>query len=63
KDSVGLVSDRTILAHHPFVDDVDKELEQMKEQKQEEVPAYPPGVFPQHDNGQPQEPVNSNEKS
>ncbi|HCM24308.1 MAG TPA: phage portal protein, partial [Ruminococcaceae bacterium] len=46
KDSVGLVSDRTILAHHPFVDDVDKELEQMKEQKQEEVPAYPPGVFP-----------------
>lgn len=63
KDSVGLVSDRTILAHHPFVDDVDKELEQMKEQKQEEVPAYPPGVFPQHDSGQPQEPVNSNEKS
>lgn len=49
KDSVGIVSDRTILAHHPFVDDVDKELEQLKEQKQEDMQLYGGGTFPQHD--------------
>ncbi|WP_413778123.1 phage portal protein [Caproicibacterium sp. XB1] len=56
KDSVGIVSDRTILAHHPFVDDVDKELEHLKEQKQEDMQLYGGGTFPQHDGsgGQPQ---------
>ena len=49
KDSVGIVSDRTILAHHPCVDDVDKELEQLKEQKQEDMQLYGGGTFPQHD--------------
>ena len=53
KDSVGIVSDRTILAHHPFVDDVDKEVEQLKEQKQADMQLYGGGTFPQHDgNGQ-----------
>ena len=49
KDSVGIVSDRTILAHHPFVDDVDKEVEQLKEQKQADMQLYGGGTFPQHD--------------
>ncbi|HCA71366.1 MAG TPA: phage portal protein, partial [Ruminococcaceae bacterium] len=50
KDSVGLVSDRTILAHHPFVDDVDQELAELKQQKQEDMQMYDGGTFPQHDN-------------
>lgn len=63
KDSVGIVSDRTILAHHPFVDDVDKEVEQLKEQKQADTQLYGGGTFPQHDGsgGQPQ--VNADEES
>lgn len=37
RDSVGLVSDRTILAHHPFVDDVNAELDLLEEQEQTEM--------------------------
>lgn len=40
KDSVGLVSDRTILAHHPFVDSVDDELAALKKEKQEDQEVY-----------------------
>lgn len=39
-ESVGLVSNRTILAHHPFVDDVDGELEELNREKQEDVKVY-----------------------
>ena len=50
KDSMGIVSDRTILAHHPFVDNVDKELAELKQQKQEDMQMYGDGTFSQHDN-------------
>lgn len=32
KNSVGIVSDRTLLEHHPFVTDVDEELKRIEEQ-------------------------------
>lgn len=30
--SLGVVSNKTIVANHPWVDDIEKELEQLKEQ-------------------------------
>lgn len=62
KDSVGIVSDRTILAHHPFVDDVDKEVEQLKEQKQADMQLYGGGTFPQHDDSGGQQVSNHEEQ-
>lgn len=35
--SQGLLSTRTILAHHPFVEDVDAELEAIKKEKEENI--------------------------
>ncbi len=35
--SVSIVSKKTILAHHPFVDDVEKELEQIRQEEKEEA--------------------------
>lgn len=35
--SVGILSDETILEQHPWVDDVQKELERLKKQKEEQV--------------------------
>lgn len=40
KDSTGLVSDRTLLQHHPFVEDVEKELKEINKQRQEELDQY-----------------------
>lgn len=43
KNSVGIVSKKTILANHPFVEDVQEELKQMEKEEQEEqekVQAY-----------------------
>ena len=37
-NSVGIVSNRTLLAHHPFVDDVDKELKQLEKERNEADP-------------------------
>lgn len=36
-NSVGIVSTETILGHHPFVVDVEKELEKLKKEKEEEL--------------------------
>jgi SPP1 family phage portal protein len=36
KDSVGIVSKKTILKNHPFVEDADAELKQMEKEEQEE---------------------------
>lgn len=38
--SVGLLSDETIIANHPWIDDPQAELEKVKKQKQEEVNEY-----------------------
>ncbi len=40
KNSVGIVSNRTILKKHPLVDDVDREMEQIREEEQERIDAY-----------------------
>lgn len=36
KDSVGVISNKTILKNHPFVEDAEKEMEQIKKEGQEE---------------------------
>jgi SPP1 family phage portal protein len=36
KNSVGIISNRTIVANHPWVEDVDAELSQLEDQKEEE---------------------------
>ena len=43
--SRGLVSDRTLLAQHPYVDDVDDELEQLKKEKEEALAEFGEGLF------------------
>lgn len=40
QNSVGMVSDRTILENHPYVNDVEHELELIEEQKQNEPDVY-----------------------
>ena len=39
KNSVGIVSKKTILKNHPFVEDAEKELEQIEKESQEEMEA------------------------
>ena len=48
KNSVGLISDETILANHPWIDDPKAELEKVKKQKEDEMNLY--GDFGQEDN-------------
>ena len=38
--SSGIISDETILANHPWIDDVEAEMERMKKQKEEEINQY-----------------------
>lgn len=38
--SKGTVSDRTVVAHHPYVSDVEEELQLLKEQKEAESPQW-----------------------
>jgi SPP1 family phage portal protein len=40
KNSVGILSMKTILAHNPWVDDVSAELERLNKEKQEDIDAY-----------------------
>lgn len=40
QNSVGIVSNRTIIANHPYVDDVEAELKQMEKEKQEAMEQY-----------------------
>ena len=35
KDSVGVISKKTILKNHPFVEDVEEELKQLKKEEAE----------------------------
>ena len=45
KNSVGIISDETLIAQHPWVDDPEAELERMKKQKEEEMDMYGDGAF------------------
>lgn len=40
RNSVGILSDETLVAQHPWVDDVELELKRIKKQKQEEQEAF-----------------------
>lgn len=40
RNSVGILSDETIVANHPWVDDVQAELERLKKQKEQEQSEY-----------------------
>ena len=40
KNSIGLISDETAIAHHPWVDDVQAELKKLQKQKEEEINLY-----------------------
>lgn len=39
-NSKGIISDKTIVAHHPFVSDLEEEMEALEEQKASEEPAW-----------------------
>ena len=40
RNSAGIISDETIMAHHPWVTDVDEEMERLKKQKEENLEQY-----------------------
>ena len=51
--SVGVISDQTIVKNHPWVDDAEAELKQMKKEKEEAAKEQPQFQFPtQAINGQ-----------
>ena len=39
-DSKGMISDKTILSHHPYVSDVEDEIEKLEVQKKEQEPKW-----------------------
>jgi SPP1 family phage portal protein len=45
KNSVGILSDETLIAQHPWVDDPAEELERVKKQKEENMDLYGDGAF------------------
>lgn len=55
QQSTGILSRRSILEYHPWVDDVDKELERLEEEEQKELEKADPytGGFPQNAEGKP----------
>lgn len=50
KNSVGILSDETLIAQHPWVDSVEDELERVKKQKEADMEMY--GDFGQNNNGE-----------
>ena len=48
KNSVGILSDETLVAQHPWVDDPYEEMERIKKQKEENMDLY--GGFGQQNN-------------
>ncbi|MTI56145.1 phage portal protein [Geosporobacter ferrireducens] len=46
KNSVGILSDETLIANHPYVTDVKEELERIKKQRKENMITYPPNFDP-----------------
>ena len=63
KNSVGILSDETIIANHPWVDDPAEELERLKQQKEENIEnfGFPPNQAPQNP-PEEGEPVNDDEE-
>lgn len=51
KNSVGILSDETLIAQHPWVDDPEAELERIKKQKEENMDLYGAGAFGNKDKG------------
>lgn len=51
RNSVGMISRRTTLEHHPLVNDVEQELQQIKAEQDEELEMYDPyaNTFPRND--------------
>ena len=49
RQSVGLLSDETLLAQHPWVDDVQAELERKQKQQQQEIESMYGNAFPNQD--------------
>jgi SPP1 family phage portal protein len=47
--SVGVLSDETIIANHPWVDDPQAELKKLKKQKEEEMERFDPSFNPATD--------------
>lgn len=45
KDSVGIVSNKTIIKNHPFVEDLEVELEQIRKEKEESIKEFEEGLF------------------
>jgi SPP1 family phage portal protein len=45
KNSVGILSDETLVAQHPWVDDPDEEMKRVKKQKEENMDLYGEGAF------------------
>lgn len=41
KNSAGIISNKTIISNHPYVTDVQQELDQIKREKEEEAQMYP----------------------
>lgn len=50
KNSVGILSDETLIAQHPWVDDPDDELKKVQKQKEEQMDLYGEGAFGQNSN-------------
>lgn len=50
KNSVGILSDETLIAQHPWIDDVDSELEKVKKQKEADLEMYAGGFGQQNNN-------------
>lgn len=42
KNSVGILSKKTLVSQHPYVDDIEEELKRIKEEEQEEMTEYQP---------------------
>lgn len=55
KNSVGILSDETLIAQHPWVDDPEDELKRMKKQKEAEMDMYGDGAFGGNPNQNPKE--------
>ena len=49
--SAGLLSRRTLLENHPWVKDVDGELEAVEAEKRQELERYGAGLFDDHGGG------------
>lgn len=62
KNSVGILSDETLIAQHPWVDDPDEELKRVKKQKEENMDLYGEGAFGGNDPNKQNKEENPNDE-